>query len=1177
MSEPGDLPDDVAEILAEFLDALDETEDVEALASAFANRRPDLASHFREEAKFSRLLRPKADNAELLGDLETLPDFRIVRWIATGGMGVVYEAEQISLGRRVALKVRSGTPSPERLERFLREQKTLARLHQSHIVPIHVSGQHGGRHFFAMTFIDGVTLQCLVREARRRIEEDPATVLPTLPELVRQLRERASSNASPTGNNASTSLAGGKPGRLSEPYFRSVAVVLADAADALDFAHGADVVHRDIKPSNLLLDVTGHCWLIDFGLAHLSDGPEEREESTELRSRNALTCGPMGTPEYMAPEQHLWGLGAEAKTDLRTDIWGLGATLYELLTLERPFPGQSSDQIRSQVLDHSPRPMTAFIGNIPPDLAAICSKALQKQKEHRYRRAADFSADLRHWLRGEPTSVRPASVFRATAMWSRRNKGWAAAIVASMLVAILVAVSWIVSAQAHSREEKLRADAAEQRIVEEQWKAKLQERESLIHSVQRMQLTELRSGWSAKAWDLIRQASAIRKDERLRDLAIATLQDFDMPLSKRLPVAGSSIAFDHDAKRLAVGGLDASTGRPASPTFLWEGDSKRESKLSRLGPVAFRLKGQPMQLAVSNGKLELWDIEQDALIRTFPTERESDPEATALSPAGDRIAAVWAKPASVCVWDAATGRKIASLGVGGEALAFSEDGAFLAAHDLTRREVVAWDLGSAKEIARIGTDALPVRSLAFGRNPRYERSGLMLAAGQTGGAIEVWDLASKTLINRYRGSPRDIMALAFSPDGSMLCSGGREEVRLWDVATGRLLLRSHASVGMDYITGIAFRPDGKQIAVSSLGSAYPPGVSLWDLNPNAVSRRLLGLSGQIELIALSPDGKHVAALAQNWEIGVWNLEEHRLCGIHNVPAGVHADNGCLLFSPDGTTLTYSCGSAEVTEVRQWSVATGKEIRRWQLPSALQNKMAFDAAGDLWHAQVELRNGEPLLGNQVFPWKDFPRICRIRNLFSAKPNVIRAEIADFNRYVFRMEMTRDAKFLAIEGRGGSDGEGRWLKSFDRKTGLPTWTYATQNTMPFANLAFDASGACLAYGPDNDASRSMLVAVPSGAPLREMAGTPMAMSTDGEWSLIPIWNHRVGCFAMQRGRDEPVANFALDSTMLSVAIDPRGCLMACGSRQGRLDVCNFPEMRKRLESVGLDMPPHATCAP
>ncbi|MFO0864741.1 MAG: serine/threonine-protein kinase [Gemmataceae bacterium] len=1177
MSEHTDLPDDAAEILAEFLDAIEGTDDPELLAASFSDRRPDLAWHFREEVKFSRLLRTWPESERPFNDREEFPDFRIIRWIATGGMGVVYEAEQISLGRRVALKVRFGTPSPEQLERFLREQKVLARLHQSHIVPIHVSGQHGGRHYFAMSFIDGVTLRCLVREIRRRFRKDRTTSPPTLPDLVRQIRQTSAVATAPSTMEVLAESLIERPLRFSDRYFRSVAAVMADAAEALDFAHGADVVHRDVKPSNILLDVGGHCWLIDFGLAFTSGPVAEATEVDPVVPTNSLTCGPMGTPGYMAPEQHLRSDSSGAMADLRTDIWGLGATLFELLTLERPFPGRTIEEIRVLTLDSPPQSFGKLVDNVPSDLAAICLKALKKKKEHRYRSAADFAADLRRWLRGEPTSARPASAIRAAAMWSQRNKGWAAAIGASVLVALVMVASWITSAHAYSREEKLRADAAEQRIVEEQWKAKLQERESLIHSVQRMQLTELGSGWSRQAWDLISKASRIRKDDRLRDLAIATLQEFDMPLAKRVAVPGSSIAFDANGRRLAVGGVDASTGRPSSPAFLWDGDSKRDAKVSFFGPVAFRSGSEPVQLVVSKGKFELWDLDRDISACAISWKALTEPAAAALSKDGESIAAVWSNPPQVCVWKVATGVKVASFELSGEIIAFSEDGAHLAAADSQRREIVVWELTSGKLVACLPGSALPVRSLAFGRNPRYERSGLLLAVGQTGGAIEVWDLASRSLVNRYRGSPRDITALAFSPDGAMLCSGGREEVRLWDVATGRLIVRSFGAVGMDYITGIVFRSDGRQIAVSSLGSAYPPGVTLWNLNPNAVSCRLLGLSGQIELIALSPDGKHVAALAQNWEVGVWNLEEQRLCGIHIVPPGGHADNGCLRFSPNGASLVYSCASVDSTNVRLWNVATGKELRRWQLPSGLQNKMAFDSSGDLWHAQVELLNGEPLLGKQSFPWRGFPRVCRVRKLSAENPANVCGEIADFNRYVFRVEMTPDAGRLAIEGRGGPEGDGRWLKVFSRETCRPEWTYATRNTMPFANFTFDASGSCLSYCPDNDAARSFIAEVPSGSVRGKTAGTPMAVSTDCEWSLIPIWNNRVGCFVMQRGQAEPLANLALDSAILGAAIDPRGRLMACGSRQGRLDVCDFRAILKRLESVGLDSLPNSTCVP
>ncbi len=209
---------------------------------------------------------------------------------------------------------------------------------------------------------------------------------------------------------------------------------MIDAAGALQHAHDAGIIHRDLKPPNLMVDTAEHCWVLDFGLAgYLQAQANGRIAYTDSRrSRNPpIDLGPepeqpsvsgvLGTPDYMAPEQF------QGRADRRTDVWGLGVILYELLALQRAFHGRK--QIESS---DPPRPRDLARG-LPRDLDAICWKAIRKEPAHRYPSARALADDLRHWLKSEPVRARPAHTPRRVLLWATRNKGWAAAIALAML------------------------------------------------------------------------------------------------------------------------------------------------------------------------------------------------------------------------------------------------------------------------------------------------------------------------------------------------------------------------------------------------------------------------------------------------------------------------------------------------------------------------------------------------------------------------------------------------------------------------------------------------------------------------------------------------------------------------------------------------------------------------
>ena len=369
-----------------------------------------------------------------------LGDFRLVREIGRGGMGVVYEAVQLSLGRRVAVKVLSFASAldPRQLQRFRNEAQAAAQLHHTNIVPVYAVGCERGVHFYAMQLIEGQSLAEVVSELRGVAEYraafaagSDATVslaaarartalsgAPPSTNLVAATARARLDHTTPAGQNLSALRSSRR-----SMYFRAIARLSLQAAEALDYAHQMGVVHRDIKPANLLLDVRGNLWITDFGLA-------------QFYADNGLTqTGDLlGTLRYMSPEQ---ASGRAVVLDQRTDIYSLGMTLYELLTLERALPGQTREQLLREIGSVDPRPARSIDKAIPPELETILSKAVAKDPTDRYPTARALADDLQRFLRDEPILARPPSLWDKAIKWTRRHRSVA---VSGVLVLVLATV-----------------------------------------------------------------------------------------------------------------------------------------------------------------------------------------------------------------------------------------------------------------------------------------------------------------------------------------------------------------------------------------------------------------------------------------------------------------------------------------------------------------------------------------------------------------------------------------------------------------------------------------------------------------------------------------------------------------------------------------------------------------
>jgi serine/threonine protein kinase len=341
---------------------------------------------------------------------DRLGDFRLLREIGRGGMGVVYEAEQVSLGRRVALKVlpRQALLDPEAVERFRRESRAAARLHHTNIVPVFGTGEQDGLHYFVMQLIPGQSLHALIGKLELMGPDGAAAREPAARGLL-------SGHFADPGAEGAASSSG--PGRR---YWQCVARIGVQVAEALAHAHAHGILHRDVKPSNLLLDPDGTVWVTDFGLA--------KEEAAPNLTRSDLF---IGTLRYAPPER------CRGQSDARGDVYGLGLVLYELLAFRPAFPATDRATLLHQVVaTEPPRPRQLNPG-VPYDLETVVLKAIAKDPAHRYQSAADLAEDLRRFGDDRPVRARRVTAPERLWRWCRRNPLAAGLLLAVTLSAAL--------------------------------------------------------------------------------------------------------------------------------------------------------------------------------------------------------------------------------------------------------------------------------------------------------------------------------------------------------------------------------------------------------------------------------------------------------------------------------------------------------------------------------------------------------------------------------------------------------------------------------------------------------------------------------------------------------------------------------------------------------------------
>ncbi|APW62152.1 WD40 repeat domain-containing serine/threonine protein kinase [Paludisphaera borealis] len=1194
--------------------------------------------------------------------------YRVVRELGRGGMGTVYEAVHVGLDRPVALKVLGthAAPDSSARRRFLNEARTAAALHHTHIVPVFDVGQVGGLCYYAMQRIEGSGLDRVIRRRRqlrglggaggrnsdsgdvgsqvssrlnrmwirvsgslawgrsRPIPTDGAREL-ALPQKYQERLSDSTTSWTKSGGLATSRSLGGllsaSAPRSSLPgprrrddddapsfdpprgsaYHRWVAEVGLQAAEALAHAHHHGVIHRDVKPSNLLIDADGTIWVADFGLARRLADPG-------LTHHDSL----LGTPRYMSPEQ-----GRTGVIDGRTDVYSLGATLYELLTLRPPFDGSSAAELLDQIAGREPVPPRAIDRRIPRDLETIVLKTLAKRPVDRYASAAALGEDLARFLNREP--VRARRISPVGRMWrvARRHPGiTTVSAVASVLVLSIAAYAYN-----RVRNERDQARNSRNTAVAEREKTEAAERETRAamrtmlwrHAALVRHTSE--PDRRAKGLDLLKQASALEPEPdlkaQLRDEAAEFLVLRDIERRAKLPTGPiRDLVFDAENARLSVLSTD---GEELS---LWDVNQERPlEKITllhgakpRVGTQAAAPAPPPAAASPSPGPTptaaEPGSQASSTASRAGPTNRGPGGSRRSwgdqLAPAGAYLAVVPPDGQSALLINGATGATVRELirpdrrvlSVFGEptgkrlvTIDVEDDampgpgfraGPFADGPPFGRAgfQIVLWNLEHADSTPTVLDHARPeLRPMSF---------PIPLVALGADGKTVAFAIHGSTTVKMFSAddgralkpveSQAEVKALAVGAGGRLATASGGT-IQLWNVATGEFL--SSFSSTQSLVTRLQFNPRGTMLATSG---GFGTQVELWDL----VARKLAAVLPNLEMVldfGFSADGKTLVVGGRGVTTSFWKIDEPsarvQISGFDSGPTSLAFRDDGLLAISDGLGETWLWCDSRIPEHETASLrnVTARSDRRADHdpdsdPAAPRGRnraatLAFDARGDLVAHDAR--------GLKIWP---------ARPKAACEPSRLDLSRLQGENRFWPPPLARsgDGRALALaHGRSvfvwDSEHPGRVVPVV--RTDEPAVEPA--NPWDFPPSSFPRGrGARSSSGPG--APRA-LTTIPGGGPPSPGAGSgpggphsprfqALQIASAGDRLYLIDETRRVQAWKLQPATSEPIEaerlpwNGALPEQVVSIALRPDGRLLALGDRTGEITLIDT----ERLAVVG-----------
>lgn len=818
----------------------------------YCMKYPDLAEDIRElfpTLEMMEDLMPAMDSTSgaegVPSTVKRIGDYRILGEIGRGGMGVVYEAEQESLGRRVALKVLSKRFSHDDsgLVRFQREARAAARMHHTNIVPVFEIGQESGYAFYAMQLIQGQSLDRVIKdlvrlradsEARKKSDHrggSPPGESPPTPVLQDSgiARSDALAHSLVTGRfhtevlvesspwlrqsgtrtdtddrsikqgdtTASAVLRGGTDlstiGSRSRKYYRSVANIGRQVAEALAYSHARGVVHRDIKPSNLLLDTGGTVWITDFGIA--------RSDEQNITHTGDI----VGTIRYMSPGR-LRGRWSEL-----SDIYALGLTLYELLVLRPAFDSTDRLELMEMIKESEPAVPRSIDPHIPIDMETIILKAIDKEPTSRYQSADDMAEDLRRFIEDEPIRARRVSIPGRLVRWTRRNRKLAISLSTVALLIFILAIVSTISAFYYRHQEHKQIElrqVAERNLYFAEMNLAGQAAHLPSGTSQIQQITDRWSPNTADVdlygWEWFFLRSLCQREE----LALKQDSTYSGVAEAAWNPQGTMVALAHIDGKVTV--WNALTGKQK---LVLDGHT------DKVFCVSWSLDGRTIASGGADKTVRLWDAISGKTTRLFEASKGF-------------VRVITHSP---------DGRKIAWGG-----------GASLYVYDLTQETPPVMLTGGPEMILTV----------------QWSPDSAQIACGNWwDNSIRIWDIATRSAVRHL--SARYVK---WSPTGhdveNWVSSTPWGDIQVWDADTGKRIGNFIGHSG--FISSISWSPDGADFVSASRDQTF----RLWNLSSGRMIRNFMGHTGEVRMVHWSPDGTHLVSASRDGTAKIWAIKEN---------------------------------------------------------------------------------------------------------------------------------------------------------------------------------------------------------------------------------------------------------------------------------------------------------------